>query len=118
MRELACAATLVAAFVGFGFGALVPNDPGNQQDLARAYDVLRDPAYLRRAEQIFELVRGGWDSDPHDACPGGVWWTRDPANRDRNTVSTANGALLALALYRETGSAAYLRSAQTMLAWV
>lgn len=88
------------------------------QDLLRAYAVLHDRAALARAERIFAFVATGWDRNAADACPGGVFWTRDPASTDRNTVSTANGALLALGLYRATGREPYLRWARAMTSWV
>lgn len=87
-------------------------------DLVRAYRLLGDRSLLARARQIFAFVSSAWDGNRHDACPGGVFWTSDPTNTDRNTVSTANGALLALALYRETHVRSYLDWARTMYAWV
>jgi predicted alpha-1,6-mannanase (GH76 family) len=88
------------------------------QDLVAASTLLGDRSSLARAERLFTLVRTAWDADTHDACAGGVFWTRDPSNTDRNTVSTANGALLALALYGKTGDRSYLDWARTMYAWV
>jgi predicted alpha-1,6-mannanase (GH76 family) len=87
-------------------------------DLVEAHRVLRDPATLRRAQRLFEFVEHGWDRESRHPCPGGVFWTRAAGVSHRNTVSTANGAVLALALYRETGSRHYLRWAQTMYEWV
>lgn len=87
-------------------------------DLVRAYRLLGDDASLRRAQLIFAFVTTAWDRDRTHACPGGVFWTSDPGNTDRNTVSTANGALLALDLYRETHVRSYLDWARTMYAWV
>lgn len=87
-------------------------------DLVRAYRLLGDGAILEQAERIFAFVSSGWDRDTTHACPGGVFWTQDPANTDRNAVSTANAALLALALYRETHVPSYLHWARTMYAWV
>jgi len=87
-------------------------------DLVRAYRLLGDGAILEQAERIFAFVSSGWDRDTSHACPGGVFWTQDPANTDRNAVSTANAALLALALYRETRVPSYLHWARTMYAWV
>src|SRR6201986_2419804 len=47
----------------------------------------------RKAVQIFRTVTGAWATDPSKTCPGGVQWTNAPGNDDRNTVSTANGAI-------------------------
>ncbi|HET8752058.1 MAG TPA: glycoside hydrolase family 76 protein, partial [Gaiellaceae bacterium] len=59
-----------------------------------------------------------WDGDATKTCPGGVQWADVPGNDDRNTVSTANGAIVGLRLYRLTGRAAYLRWSERMLGWV
>jgi hypothetical protein len=87
-------------------------------DLLRAAELLGDPVALTRARQLFTFVTTGWDRDPRHGCPGGIFWTRDPRNGDRNAVTTANGALLALGLYRRTGSQPYLDWATTMYGWV
>jgi len=88
------------------------------QDLVAAYRELGERWTLQRAARIFGVVTRAWDGDTHDACSGGVFWTRDPSNSDRNTVSTANGALLALDLYRATNRSRYLAWAKTMYGWV
>jgi hypothetical protein len=87
-------------------------------DLLRAYDLVHSRPLLVRARQLFAFVTTGWDRDPTHACPGGVFWTRAPGNTDRNAVTTANGALLALELYRRTGRVPYLHWAETMHRWV
>ena len=52
---------------------------------------------------LFPRAAGGaavvraWDSDPSHPCSGGIVWTEAPSNDDRNTVTTANGALLGFA---------------------
>ena len=87
-------------------------------DLVRAYDLLGDQRYLRQAAAVFRFVASGWDRNATNACPGGIFWTRDPANTDRNAVSTANGALLGAELYLRTGLRSDLHWAQAMYAWV
>jgi rhamnogalacturonyl hydrolase YesR len=47
-----------------------------------------------------------------------VFWTTAPGNRDRNTVTTATGALLGLELYERTHDPTQLAWAQRMLGWV
>ena len=74
-------------------------------------------APLATARRLFTLVGDGWDRDGSHPCPGGVFWTRLGANHDRNAVTTANAALLALALYRRSGSTAYLTWAQRAYDW-
>jgi hypothetical protein len=62
-----------------------------------------DSAALARAEEIFDLVRSGWDTDSTHAAPGGVFWTQANRSQDRNTVSNMPGAQLALRLHQITG---------------
>ena len=85
--------------------------------LLAAKPVTHDPSLVKTAQQIFTLVGDGWDADETHPCPGGVFWTRTGANHDRNTVTTANSALLALDLYELTHSPTYLRYAQMAYDW-
>jgi predicted alpha-1,6-mannanase (GH76 family) len=85
-------------------------------DLVRAYSLTGSRPVLARARALFELVASGWGAD-EAACPGGVYWMRSAANRDRNAVTTENGALLAVQLYALTGGLQYLRWARRMVAW-
>jgi hypothetical protein len=87
-------------------------------DLVAAHRLLGRPQALARASRLFRLVVSGWDARSDHACPGGVFWARAERPDHRNTVSTANGALLGLLLYRETRGAGYLRWATRMYAWV
>ncbi|HEY9293445.1 MAG TPA: glycoside hydrolase family 76 protein [Microlunatus sp.] len=77
-----------------------------------------DPAALRRAEEIFDLVTYGWDTDASHPCPGGVFWTQASWSRDRNTVSNAPGAEIGLRLYLLTGKKSYLDWSIKMYDWV
>jgi Glycosyl hydrolase family 76 len=85
--------------------------------LVEASRVAKSAAPLATAAQLFTLVEDGWDDDSTHPCPGGVFWTRLGANHDRNTVTTANSALLALRLYEKSGSSAYLAWARKAYAW-
>ncbi len=76
-----------------------------------------DPAALRRAAEIFDLVVHGWDTDPAHPCPGGVFWTQAPWSSDRNTVSNGPGAELGLHLYLLTREQRYLDWAKRMYEW-
>lgn len=78
----------------------------------------RDPSAIATAGTIFTGVVGAWDTDAATPCAGGVYWTTDPAVRDRNTVSTANGALVGLRLYALTHRPMYLEWSKRMLDWV
>ena len=68
-------------------------------DLLDWYGLSHDPDSLRRALRAFGLAVTGWDGRAGDPCSGGVYWVRAAPNRDRNTVTTAVGAVLGLRLY-------------------
>jgi hypothetical protein len=87
-------------------------------DLLAAWRRVHRPQALAQAEQVFTLASSGWDDNKNDACPGGVFWTHWHGIEDRNAVSTANAALLAIRLYEATGSIPYLDWAERMYAWV
>jgi uncharacterized protein YyaL (SSP411 family) len=86
--------------------------------LLRWYELHHDPPALAEAERVFGLVVKAWDSDPGHPCPGGIFWTDARGNQDRNTVTTATGALLGLELYSVTHDPAQLVWSKQMLAWV
>jgi len=60
----------------------------------------------------------GWQASPELGCPGGVPFSNAAANTERNTVSTAPAAELAVQLYRITGNLSYLQFAEMAYAWV
>ena len=99
----------------YGGSGVVYND--DNLWIALALEQLGDRASMKTAAQLFDLVTDGWDTDASHPCPGGVFWTRLGANRDRNTVTTANAALLALGLYVRSGKKAYLTFAQRAYEW-
>jgi hypothetical protein len=86
--------------------------------LLRWYDLRSSLHALVGAERVFRIVVKAWDSDATHACPGGVFWTSAPGNDDRNTVTTATGALLGLRLYATTHDPAQLAWSKQMLAWL
>jgi hypothetical protein len=88
------------------------------QDLLDWNAYRRDPASVAQAEAIFAGVVKAWDGDSSTPCSGGVYWTTDAAVRDRNTVSTANGAVVGLRLYALTHRPVFLYWARRMLGWV
>jgi uncharacterized protein YyaL (SSP411 family) len=73
---------------------------------------------LAIARRLFTLVTRAWDGDESHPCPGGVFWTTADGNDDRNTVTTATGALLAMRLYEATRVSSYVVWARRMLEWV
>ena len=88
------------------------------QDLLDADAAWRDAAARQRAAEIFDAVVRAWDSDPSHPCTGGIVWTEAPSNDDRNTVTTANGALLGLRLHALTQRSRLLHWSQRMLNWL
>jgi predicted alpha-1,6-mannanase (GH76 family) len=77
-----------------------------------------DPTARAEASTIFAAVTRAWDSDAAKPCAGGVRWTNATGNDDRNTVSTANGAVLGLRLYALTDKPQLLRRSERMLSWL
>jgi hypothetical protein len=71
-----------------------------------------------RAQELFTLISNAWDNDPTHPCPGGVPFSSAPDNTDRNTVTTAPTAELAVQLYRLTHDRSYLTWARRMYEWV
>jgi predicted alpha-1,6-mannanase (GH76 family) len=88
------------------------------QDLLDWDALHRSEAVRRKAAQIFRALTRAWDPDPKKVCPGGVQWTDARGNDDRNTVSTANGAVVGLRLYLLTHRPSYLRWSRRMIGWV
>jgi hypothetical protein len=87
-------------------------------ELARLYRLTRDPLALSTAESIMAFEMAGWQSGPGLGCPGGIPFSNTVENTDRNTVTTAPAAELALQLYRITANAQYLQFAEMAYAWV
>lgn len=111
-------------------GAAYPLPPGGDKyyddniwigldliDLWRATDKAR---WRDDAARIFTFVSSAWDDDPRHPNQGGIFWAQPAANatRDRNTVSNAPAAILALHLYTATRDKTYLRWAERLFDWV
>jgi rhamnogalacturonyl hydrolase YesR len=64
----------------------------------------------------FEMA--GWQANPELGCPGGLPFDNEPTNSQRNTVTTAPAAELAVQLYKLTGNAQYLQFAEMAYQWV
>jgi Glycosyl hydrolase family 76 len=87
-------------------------------ELMRIYKLGHDPAVLGSAEAIMAFEMAGWQTNPQLPCPGGIPFSNNAENTDRNTVTSAPAAELALQLYRATGNAEYLRFAEMAYLWV
>lgn len=89
-------------------------------DLIDLWRASGDARWRDDAARIFTFVSSAWDDDPRHPSPGGIFWAQPAANatRDRNTVSNAPAAILALRLHTATGDAEYLRWAERLFGWV
>ena len=86
-------------------------------ELVRMYELTHSTAALGSAEAIMAFVMAGWDTDPEHVCPGGIPFSNSSENTERNTVTDAPGAELAVRLYQLTGNAAYLQFAEQAYNW-
>jgi hypothetical protein len=87
-------------------------------ELVRVYKLTANASALASAEQIMAFEMAGWSSAPELPCPGGIPFSNTAENTDRNTVTNAPTAELAVQLYRITGNAAYLQFAEMAYEWV
>ena len=87
-------------------------------ELVRMYKLNHDPAALEDAKQIMAFEIAGWQSDPTLGCAGGLPFSNAAENTDRNTVTTAPAAELALQLYELTAATEYLQFAEMAYEWV
>jgi hypothetical protein len=87
-------------------------------ELVRLYKLNHSPAALGSAEAIMAFEMAGWQSAPGLGCPGGIPFSNASENTDRNTVTTAPAAELALQLYKVTRNTQYLQFAEMAYAWV
>jgi predicted alpha-1,6-mannanase (GH76 family) len=86
--------------------------------LAEAFLDLGGKPARARAAAVFAAAVRAWDRSQTTPCSGGVYWTNARGNDDRNTVSTANAALVGLRLYEATRAPSYLTWSRRMLDWV
>lgn len=86
--------------------------------LLDAYHILKDPWYLKRAQEIFLLLEDGADRTKHLPASGGVLWTQRKDNLYTATVSTASSAQVAVRLYLLSQDDRYLKFAKVNFEWV
>jgi Glycosyl hydrolase family 76 len=86
-------------------------------DLIHAYLLTSNSTDLTLAQDEFTFALSGWDSNPGDPCPGGVFW-EDVAGSQRNATANGGNAELGLELYRLTGNTSDLSWATNMYQWV
>jgi hypothetical protein len=87
-------------------------------ELARMYELTHVAGVLGGAEGVMAFEMAGWDTQPQIACPGGIPFSNSPEDVERNTVTNAPTAELALQLYKLTGNAQDLQFAEMAYEWV
>jgi Glycosyl hydrolase family 76 len=87
-------------------------------ELVRHYERTHNAGALGYAEGIMAFEMAGYSTDPELACPGGIPFSNDSENTDRNTITTAPAAELGAQLYKITGDPQYLQFAETAYDWV
>jgi hypothetical protein len=87
-------------------------------ELMRVYRLTREPAVLGAAEAVMAFEMAGWQESPSLGCPGGIPFSNLEENTDRNTITTAPAAELAVQLYKVTKNPAYLTFAVQAYEWV
>jgi hypothetical protein len=86
-------------------------------NLVHAYQLTSSSSDLTLAQDEFNFAISGWDTNPSDGCPGGVFW-EDVAGSQRNATANGGNAELGLELYQLTGNTTDLTWATEMYQWV
>src|SRR5437588_5130158 len=120
--------TFTSTLPAFDGSAAPPTGPGGTKyyddndwvgiEMMRTYELTHETGPLGYAEGIMAFEIAGWSSNPGLPCPGGIPFSNDAENGDRNTVTTAPAAELALLLYRATHNPKYLQFALKAYGWV
>jgi hypothetical protein len=120
--------TYTSTLAGFDGTAAPPTGPGGAKyyddndwigiEMARVYKKTRDPGALGYAEGIMAFEMAGFSTDQSLACPGGIPFSNNAENTDRNTITTGPAVELAAQLYRITGDVHYLQFAEGAYNWV
>jgi hypothetical protein len=85
-------------------------------NLVHAYQVTSDTTYLTMAQDEFNFVVTGWDTNSADGCPGGIYW-EDVAGSQRNATANAANAELGAELDLLTHDTTDLAWAQYIYGW-
>jgi hypothetical protein len=86
--------------------------------MVRLYQLTHSAALLGSAEGIMAFEMAGWWERPGLACEGGIPFSNEASDGERNTVTTAPAAELGTLLYRYTHNVAYLQFAEKAYEWV
>jgi hypothetical protein len=87
-------------------------------EMVRLYQLTHNAALLGSAEGIMAFEMAGWWERPGLACEGGIPFSNEADDGERNTVTTAPAAELGTLLYRFTHNVAYLQFAEKAYEWV
>ncbi len=120
--------TYTSTLAAFDGTAAPPTGPGGAKyyddndwigiEMARIYKKTHDPGALGYAEGIMAFEMAGFSTDQSLACPGGIPFSNNAENTDRNTITTGPAVELAAQLYRITGNVQYLQFAEGAYNWV
>jgi hypothetical protein len=89
------------------------------QDLLDWYGVSGNRSALATARRLFGFAVTQWDGNAAHPCPGGVYWSEHPPNRDRAAVSTGGAALLGMRLsLLHNADPAFLWWSRRMVNWL
>jgi hypothetical protein len=120
--------TYTSTLAAFDGTAAPPTGPGGAKyyddndwigiEMARIYKRTHDPGALGYAEGIMAFEMAGFSTDQSLACPGGIPFSNNAENTDRNTITTGPAVELAAQLYRITGNVQYLQFAEGAYNWV
>lgn len=80
----------------------------------RAYDITREPRYLHQSETLYQTIRQSEDSK----LGGGVWWTIDGQNAQKNVATNAPFVMTSVRLYELTKNKSYLQNGVTLFQWI
>ena len=83
-----------------------------------AYHSTWNHVYLAQAERTFRFVMHGWSTDENQLSPGGLVWGQKSYRLERNLVTNAAAAQLAVHLYNYTGQRHYLKDALRLYNWI
>ena len=78
----------------------------------KAYNNLKDPAYLAKSRQVAAYCYSGWD----DVQGGGIYWCENQKT-SKNTCSNAPMAMVSADLFAATGEPAYLNWSKKIYGW-
>jgi hypothetical protein len=120
--------TYTSALAAFDGTVAPPAGPGGTKyyddndwvgiEMVRLYQLTHSAALLGSAEGIMAFEMAGWWERPGLACEGGIPFSNEASDGERNTVTTAPAAELGTLLYRYTHNVAYLQFAEKAYEWV